>query len=297
MEYIPAKTILSGYADNNAWFGTHYNMNLYKGCCHGCIYCDSRSECYRVERFDEVRAKENALALLERDLKSKRRKGNVGMGAMSDPYNPFEEKLKLTRGALELIHHYGFGVAVATKSDLVARDLDLIKAISKHSPVIIKLTVTAAEDALCEKVEPHAPKSSQRLAALKRLTDSGIYAGILLMPLLPFIEDTMENVSAILRLAHENGARFLYPGLGVTLRANQREYFYQKLDEHFPLMRQKYEAFFGNAYSCGSAHAKTLYRLISGYCEKAGIAYAMKAIIASSRAGYDEPQVSLFDLL
>ncbi|MEI6578779.1 MAG: radical SAM protein, partial [Eubacteriales bacterium] len=150
MEFIPAKTIISGYAQGNVWFGSNYNMNIYKGCCHGCIYCDSRSECYRVENFDTVRAKENALATIERELKSKRKTGVIGTGAMSDPYNPFEKEHELTRGALALINRYRFGVAIATKSDLVARDIDILKEISKHSPVLIKLTVTAADDALCK---------------------------------------------------------------------------------------------------------------------------------------------------
>ena len=137
MEFIPAKTIISGYSDDNRWFGINYNMNIYKGCCHGCIYCDSRSECYRVENFDEVRAKENSLALIERELKSKRKTGVVGTGAMSDPYNPFENMHSLTRGALQLIDKYKFGSAIATKSDLVTRDIDIFKSIQAHSPVII----------------------------------------------------------------------------------------------------------------------------------------------------------------
>ena len=157
MEFISAKTILSGYAENNPWFGCNYNMNLYKGCCHGCIYCDSRSACYGVERFDEVRAKENALGTLARELRAKRRKGVVGMGAMSDPYNPFERTLELTRGALALLDRFGFGAALATKSDLVLRDTDVLQSIAAHSPTLVKITVTAADDALCRKVEPHAP--------------------------------------------------------------------------------------------------------------------------------------------
>lgn len=152
MEFIPAKTIISGYHANSTWFGNNFNMNIYKGCSHGCIYCDSRSECYQVENFDEVRAKENALALIEHELKSKRKRGIIGTGAMSDPYNPLEKEFMLTRGALELINRYGFGVSIATKSDLIIRDIDILKAISAHSPVVVKMTITTADDILCKKL-------------------------------------------------------------------------------------------------------------------------------------------------
>lgn len=152
MEFIEAKTIISGYTDGNAWFGNNYNMNIYKGCCHGCIYCDSRSECYHVENFDKVRAKANALALIARELKSKRKTGVIGTGSMSDPYNPFEKEYMLTRGALELIDRYGFGVSIATKSDLIMRDIDVLKKIGMHSPVLIKMTITTADDNLCKKL-------------------------------------------------------------------------------------------------------------------------------------------------
>src|SRR5471030_2274983 len=136
MEFIPAKTIISRYADHNAWFGNNYNINIYKGCCHGCIYCDSRSECYRIDNFDVVRAKKDALALINKELKSKKRTGVIGTGAMSDPYNPFEKKYSLTRGALELINIYGFEASIATKGDLITRDIDILKKIKSHSPVL-----------------------------------------------------------------------------------------------------------------------------------------------------------------
>lgn len=147
---IPAKTIVSGYI-KGGWFGANYNMNIYKGCCHGCIYCDSRSDCYRVENFDLVRAKENALAVIERDLKAKRRIGTVITGSMSDPYNPFERELELTRGALKLIDRFGFGICIDTKSDLVCRDLDILLEIKKHSPTIVNFTITTADDKLSQK--------------------------------------------------------------------------------------------------------------------------------------------------
>jgi len=295
MKFVPAKTIISGYDANNSWFGNNYNMNIYKGCCHGCIYCDSRSECYGVEDFDEVRAKENALALIERELKSKRKTGVIGTGAMSDPYNPFEKQLKLTRGALELIDRYDFGVSIATKSDLISRDIDILKAICVHSPVLVKITITTADDTLCKKIEPNVATSSDRFATIKKLSEKGIFTGILLMPVLPFIEDTVENISSIIKLAHENGAKFIYPAFGVTLRQNQREWYFNKLDEFFPYIKEKYITHYGNAYECRSPKAKELWRLFKCECDKQGILYKMNDIIKNYKHGYGEAQLSIFD--
>lgn len=294
MNFIPAKTILSGYAENNMWFGCNYNMNIYKGCCHGCIYCDSRSECYGVENFDEVRAKENALVLIERELKSKRKKGVIGTGAMSDPYNPLEKEHRLTRGALELINRHGFGVAIATKSDLILRDIDILQEISKHSPVLVKITITTADDELCGKIEPHVTPSSQRFEAIRRLSEAGINTCILLMPVLPFIEDTEENIRKIIELAHKNGASFIYPAFGVTLRQNQRDWFFAKLDALFPSVKEKYIEHFGSAYECRSQKNKELWNLFQTECKNAGIKYRMNDIISAYKEGYDDGQLSLF---
>ncbi len=295
MEFIQAKTIVSGYAANNSWFGNNYNMNIYKGCCHGCIYCDSRSECYHVENFDKVRAKENALALISRELKSKRRTGVVGTGAMSDPYNHFEKEYMLTRRALELINHYGFGVSIATKSDLIVRDIDILKKIAEHSPVLVKMTITAADDNLCKKIESNVALSSERFAAIKKLTAEGIFAGILLMPVLPFIEDHEENIRSIIKLAHENGARFIYHGFGVTLRQNQREWYYSKLEELFPGIKEKYIKQYGNAYQCHSPKAKELLNLLRHECDRFGILYKMSDIIKEYKQGYGKEQLSFFE--
>jgi len=295
MKFIQAKTIISGYVENNPWFGINYNMNIYKGCCHGCIYCDSRSECYHVDNFDEVRAKENALDIIQRELKSKRRTGVVGTGAMSDPYNPFEKKYKLTRGALELIDHYGFGISIATKGSLIVRDIDILKNIALHSPVLIKITITAADDELCKKIEPNAPLSSERFAAIKELTDQGVFAGILLMPVLPFIEDNNENIKRIIELAHENGAKFIYPAFGVTLRQNQREWYFSKLDKIFPGIKEKYIKQYGNSYECRSTVSKELWKLFVCECNKYGIIYKMNDIIKEYKQGYGNKQFSIFD--
>lgn len=295
MEFIEAKTIISGYTDGNAWFGNNYNMNIYKGCCHGCIYCDSRSECYHVENFDKVRAKANALALIARELKSKRKTGVIGTGSMSDPYNPFEKEYMLTRGALELIDRYGFGVSIATKSDLIMRDIDVLKKIGMHSPVLIKMTITTADDNLCKKIEPNVAMSSKRFATIKKLTDQGIFAGILLMPVLPFIGDNRENIKRIIELAYENGAKFIYPAFGVTLRQNQREWFYAKLEELFPGIKEKYVKQYGNAYECSSPKAKELWNLFKYECCRLGILFKMSDIIKEYKQGHENEQLSFFN--
>jgi DNA repair photolyase len=294
MNFIPAKTILSGYTTGEAWFGHNYNMNIYKGCCHGCIYCDSRSECYRVDDFDEVRAKKNALTLLARELQSKKRIGIVGTGAMSDPYNPWEKEYRLTRGALELIHARRFGVSIATKSDLITRDIDLLTSIATHSPVLVKITITTAEDSLCQIIEPNVAVSSRRFSMLKELSDNKIFTGILLMPILPFLEDSAENITGIVQRAYANGVKFIYPAFGMTLRQNQREWYYNKLDQYFPELRQKYIQQFGNAYECRSPNAKTLWPLFRQECDKVGILYKMPDIITAYKQGYDDQQFSLF---
>lgn len=294
MDYIPAKTILSGYAPDNPWFGCNYNMNLYKGCCHGCIYCDSRSECYQVEHFDTVRAKEHAISILRRELKSKRKSGVIGTGSMSDPYNPFEKDLQLTRQSLELIAEYGFGVSIITKSALITRDIDVLQKIQRHAPVLCKMTVTTCDDTLCKKIEPHVSLSSQRFDAIRQLSEAGLYTGILLMPVLPYITDTEENIAGIVHTAKESGAKFIYAAFGMTLRSNQREYYYEKLDQLFPGLKQQYKRQYFDTYSCGSPRAKRLEALFRQECKKAGLLYKMPDIIQGYKAGYESGQLSFF---
>lgn len=295
MEFIPAKTILSARYDAG-WFGSQYTMNLYKGCCHGCIYCDSRSECYGIEDFDRVRAKENALETVARDLRAKRKKGLVITGSMSDPYNPFEASLKLTRGALELLERFGFGVAIDTKAPLVTRDIDILQRIHRHAPVAVSLTITTAEDPLCRKLERYVAPSSQRFAALRALSQAGIPCGVLLMPLLPFLNDTVENVTAIVHQTAEAGAKwvFAYPDMGVTLRQNQRGYFYDRIDEDFPGLKERYMRAFGNQYECASPHSAVLWAAFTAACRQYGLLYDMEDITRFLHAPYETEQLSLF---
>ena len=295
MEYIPAKTIVTKTKAPAKWFGIDYNMNIYKGCCHGCIYCDSRSDCYRIDQFDRVRAKENALEIIRDDLRRKRVKGVVGTGAMSDPYNPFERKLGLTRHALGLCDAFDFGIAVATKSALLERDTDILQSIAEHSPVLLKVTVTTADDGLAEKIEPHASRPGERLGMIKKLSAAGLYTGILLMPVLPFIEDNQENVGEIIRRAEDAGARFIYPAFGMTLRGNQREWYYQKLDQLFPGegLTETYRKKYGEYYECVSPRAGKLWEYFSKECKKRGIVYRMEDIISQYKRPYTVSQMTL----
>ncbi|ELC8442252.1 radical SAM protein [Clostridium perfringens] len=297
MEYIPAKKIVSGYVENNSWFGLNYNMNIYKGCCHGCIYCDSRSSCYNIIDFDKVRAKEKSTEIIERDLRSKKKKGVIGIGAMSDPYNPFEKKYLLTREALKLVDKYNFGISIATKSSLITRDIDVLKKIQEHSAVLIKITITTYDDNLCKKIEPNVSLSSDRFNAIKELSDNGIYVGILLMPILPFINDSEENIINIIRKAHECGAKFVFSyGLGVTLRQNQREHYYNKLREIYgnDSMVKKYVATYGEKYECPSMNSSKLWKVFKEECEKYGLLYKMDDIIKDYKSRYEKVQMSLF---
>lgn len=295
MEYIPAKHILVRNKSTE-WFGTDHTVNLYRGCCHGCIYCDSRSECYHNDDFEHVKAKENALELLRDELRRKVRPAFVGMGAMSDPYNPFEKELELTRKALILIHAYGCGVAVCTKSDLILRDVDLYQDIQAQAPVICKLTVTTMDEALARKIEPGAPSPQARMAALEGLSKQGIFAGILLMPVLPFLEDNVDNVLAVVDAAAAAGAKFVYPYFGVTCRDRQRAYFYQELDKCFPGLRAQYERQFGERYQCTAPKAKQLWTVCSELCRELGLLCEMKHIISAAKLPYLDSQMTLFDM-
>lgn len=297
MEYIPAKTIVTK-VKGNGWFGIDYNMNIYRGCCHGCIYCDSRSDCYQIRNFDQVCAKEEALRIIRDDLRRKVRTGVVGTGSMSDPYNPFEKELLLTRHGLELVDAFGFGAAIATKSTLLLRDLDILESIREHSPVLCKVTITTADDELAARIEPGVPVSSERFAMLEQLSSRGIFCGILLMPVLPWLEDTEENILAIVRRAHEVGARFIFAAFGVTLRNNQREWYFDQLNRLFPGqgLAERYIRQYGNQYECRSPHAAALWKRFAAECEAYGILYQMKDIVHAYRRGYEITQLNLFDI-
>lgn len=295
MEFIKAKTILSKVKYGNEWYGIDYNMNLYRGCSHGCIYCDSRSNCYHIENFDLVRGKENALYILEQELSKKRKKGIIGIGSMSDTYNPLEKEYEQTRGALKLISKYGFGVSIDTKSDLILRDIDLLKEINSKNNVIIKFTITTPNDELSKIIEPNVCISSKRLQAIKILSDNGIFTGIMMSPMLPFITDKEEDIRYLVKLAYENGAKFIHTYMGMTLRENQREYYFYKLDQHFIGIKEKYIKYYGDKYNCIVPNYKRLYKVFTDECIKYGILYDMKDIIkAYKKEIKSNEQITLF---
>lgn len=272
---IQAKVLLSHIKQPDTWFGLKYNMNLYRGCIHRCIYCDSRSECYQIEDFDgEVLVKVNAPELLRDELSRKRVKGVIGLGSMNDPFMPLPSPYDLTPSILKIIAEFKFPVHIITKSDRVLRVIDTLTEINEVY-ASISFTVTTADDALAAKVEPFASRPSARFAAMRTLADRGIQTGVTLMPVLPFIEDTPENITAIIEQAAANGASYVIPSMGMTMRDRQRAHYYDKLDELFPGLRQKYERRFGNQYSCTANDAERLYRLFYTLCEQYGIAPKM----------------------
>lgn len=277
---IEAKSIIQNKADKkNIWFGFDYNMNLYQGCHHGCIYCDSRSDCYNIIDFDQVKIKKNVISLLSKELCSKKRKGVIAIGAMSDPYNHYEQQLKITHQALNIINQTGFGVMLTTKSHTIINDIDLLKQINTKQSVLVCITVTCSNDKLSKIIEPHVSPSSKRFEALKKLRQNNIYSGIIMAPVLPFINDTPENIRQLVHQAYLANANFIYPMFGVTLRNNQREYFFNQLDLHFPGIKKQYIDQFGNNYLCNSPRIHELKKIFISECSRYKIAYKMSDII------------------
>ena len=266
MHRMEAKSILS--AQNG--------MNLCRGCLHGCIYCDSRSTCYQINHdFEDIAIKANAPELLEKALRSKRRKCMIGTGSMSDPYLPQEDVLALTRRCLELIAQYDFGATVLTKSDLVLRDLELLKQINRQQKAVVQMTLTTFDESLCRIIEPHVCTTARRAEVLRILHENGIPTVVWLSPLLPWINDTEENLRGILQYcieAHVTG--IVCFGIGLTLREGNREYFYRALDRHFPALRRRYEQTFGEAYEIVSPNHKRLMRIFHETCSAHGILHS-----------------------
>ncbi len=267
--------MLSHVPGPDSWFGLKYNLNLYRGCAHGCIYCDSRSSCYRIENFSDILVKFNAIELLKKELPAKRIKGTIGTGSMNDPYQPVEKQFQLTKQSLELMDKHGFSVHIITKSDLVLRDIDLLLEISK-TYAAVTFTVITTDDKLAGIIEPGAPPPSKRLKAIEALSRAGIYTGITMMPLLPFITDTEENVKGIVRQAKDSGAKYIIPVFGMSIRTGQREYYYQKLEEHFPGLKGRYEKSYGLQYQCPSPEHKRLSDIFTEECQRQGIRIGME---------------------
>ena len=266
MHFVDAKGILSGS-------GGHYGMNIYRGCTHGCIYCDSRSRCYHFTHpFEDIEVKQNAPELLEKALRSKRRKCVISTGSMSDPYMHCEEKLRLTRRCLEIILQYGFGAAIQTKSDRILQDLDLLEEINHSTKCVVEMTLTTFDDDLCGILEPNVCSTKRRIEVLEKMQEKGIPTIVWLSPVLPFINDTEENITSILNECARVGVKgIICFGMGLTLREGDREYYYTALDRHFPGMKERYIKTYGNAYELPSPKEKELMKIFHEFCEDSRI--------------------------
>ena len=266
MHFVDAKGILTS---NNGMTG----MNIYRGCSHGCIYCDSRSKCYQFTHpFEDIEVKQNAPELLEKALRSKRKKCMIGTGAMSDPYMHCEEELGLTRKCLEIIKKYEFGLAIQTKSDRILRDIDLLDEINRSAKCVVQITLTTYDDDLCRILEPNVCNTKRRIEVLEEMQKRGIPTIVWLTPILPFINDTEENVTSILEECVRVGVKGIIDfGMGLTLREGDREYYYAALDKHFPGMKQRYTQRYGNSYELPSPNAKALLGILRRICKENGM--------------------------
>lgn len=268
MHFVEAKGILTTN-------GGRCGMNIYRGCSHGCIYCDSRSKCYQfTHSFEDIEVKQNAPMLLEAALKSKRKKCMIGTGSMSDPYMHCETELELTRKCIEIIHRYGFGLAIQTKSDRILRDIDLLDDINKDTKCVVQMTLTTYDDKLCSILEPNVCNTKRRLEVLKMMQERGIPTIVWITPILPFINDTEENVRQILEACAKVGVKGIIDfGMGLTLREGDREYFYAALDKHFPGMKKRYIETYGNAYDLPSPDSGKLTGILKEICMENNMMY------------------------
>ena len=292
MHFVDAKGILTS---NNGMTG----MNIYRGCSHGCIYCDSRSKCYQFTHpFEDIEVKQNAPELLEKALRSKRKKCMIGTGAMSDPYMHCEEALGLTRQCLEIIKKYEFGLAIQTKSDRILRDIDLLDEINRSAKCVVQITLTTYDDDLCQILEPNVCNTKRRIEVLEEMQKRCIPTIVWLTPILPFINDTEENVTSILDECARVGVKGIIDfGMGLTLREGDREYYYAALDKHFPGMKQRYIQRYGNSYELPSPNAKALQEILRRICKENGMLSNPNDCFRYMNELPDKyQQMSLFDL-
>ncbi len=300
MHYVTAKGILL-----NGNFGvggqSGYHMNLYRGCVHGCIYCDSRSRCYHIDHvFEDIEVKENALELLEQELKKKRKKCMIGTGSMTDPYIPLEKDLCYVRKSLELIERYGFGCTMITKSTLVLRDLDLLKKINEKTKAVVQMTLTTADDVLCAKLEPNVAPTGERFQTLLQLREAGIPTVVWICPILPYINDTEENLRGLLDMCIEAEVRgIIWFGPQMTLREGDREYYYRNLDRMFPGLKERYIREYGNSYEVKSPRFRELNTLFHEICAKNDMMhdpYGVFRYLAAFEEKNAPQQMTLWDL-
>ena len=292
MHFVDAKGILTGN-------GGRCGMNIYRGCTHGCIYCDSRSRCYQfTHSFEDIEVKQNAPELLEKALKSKRKKCMIGTGSMADPYMHCEKELQLTRKCLEIIRENEFGVAIQTKSDLILRDIDLLDEINRLAKCVVQITLTTYDDDLCSILEPNVCNTKRRIEVLEQMQKRGIPTIVWITPILPFINDTMENITSILNECVRVGVKGIIDfGMGLTLREGDREYYYEALDKYFPGMKERYIQRYGNAYELPSPNAKELLELFVNFCKDNGIMSTPDECFGYMQELPDKyTQMSIFDL-
>lgn len=291
MHMVKSKSILS----------PKNGMNLYRGCTHGCIYCDSRSRCYQMQHdFEDIEVKSNAIELLEDTLKRKRKPCMISTGAMTDSYIPLEIRLQHTRQCLQIIERYGFGVAILTKSSKILRDLDILKRINEKTKCVVQMTLTTFDESLCGLIEPNVSTTKERFEVLKIMRDNGIPTIVWLSPILPFINDTVENINGILDYCEKAEVKgIICFGMGLTLREGNREYFYHALDKKFPGLKERYIHTFGNAYEIKSRNSHELMELFQKRCKKNEIVYDINAIFTYLQTFEQKnlpEQMSIFDL-
>lgn len=291
MRETQAKTLLVKVPKPELWFGVEYNMNVYRGCTHGCIYCDSRSECYRIDEFENVQAKTNAPEVLRRELSRKRSKALIGTGSMSDPYIQAERSRRLTRAVLEVLADKQYPVHITTKSDLITRDEDVLEAIAASAGYAsAAFTVTTCDNSLASWLEPLAPPPQARLKAMESLAARGVYTGVLLTPILPFILDNPSNVMTVVKAAESHGARFVITYMGVTLRDRQRDHYYAGLERKAQGLPERYRRAYGERYSCMSPRARVLMEQLREYVDRAGLVCRMEDIPGFQHLKPFEPQ-------
>ena len=285
------------YADYKTVLSPQNGMNLYRGCTHGCIYCDSRSVCYKMNHdFEDIEVKRGAPGILESQLRRKRKRCMIGTGSMCDSYIPLEGELQITRQCLLLIEKYGFGLTIQTKSNSILRDIDILKRINAKTRCVVQITLTTFDEMLCQKIEPNVSTTLERFHILKIMQDSGIPTVVWLCPILPFINDTEENLYGLLDYCVNAKVRgILCFSFGVTLRDGNREYFYAKLDEQFPGLKQKYIKQFGNTYVCRSPRSDQLMDIFQSQCRHHGILYKTKDVFSYlQKFEHKEQQTTLF---
>lgn len=290
------------YKEVKAILSPQNGMNLYRGCTHGCIYCDSRSKCYRMNHdFEDIEIKARAEDILEHTLKRKRTKSMISTGSMTDPYVPIEEELQITRRCLNQIERFDFGLVIQTKSNLIMRDIDILEKINKKTKCVVAMTLTTYDEELCKVIEPGVCTTKERFEVLMVMKEKGIPTIVWISPILPFINDTEENIRGLLDYCVKAGVYgIMYFGAGLTLRDGNREYFYEQLDKKFPGMKEKYIETYGDAYEVNSPNNQELTRIVTDTCKEHGIVYDREELFRYMREYKNKAtgtQLSIFDFM